>query len=259
LRGRGFDASDRAQSPRVLVINETLAQRFWPGEDAVGKNVRMGGPKGTLAEVIGIARNAKYHSIGERPQPYMFLPLAQDYQPEMTLVVRMGGDAISMAAAAQKMVREIDSNLAVFSPITMAEHLRSSLGPARMGALLLGMCGVLGLGLAAVGVYGMLAYSVRQRTREIGIRVALGAGPPEVLRLVLREGLKLAGIGIALGTLTGLPLAQLASRFLYGISASDPVTFVGVGLLLVSVALMACWLPARRAARVNPMVALRYE
>ncbi len=258
-RGRGFDGSDRAQSPHVLVINETLAQRFWPGEDAVGKKVRLGGTKGTPAEVIGVARNARYHSIGERPMPYIFLALAQDYQPEMTLVVRTGGNAGTLAAALQKVVREMDANLAVFPPITMTEYLRSSLGPARMGALLLGMCGALGLGLAAVGVYGMLAYSVRQRTREIGIRVALGAGPREVLRLVLREGLKLAGIGIGVGTLIGLPLAQLASRFLYGISAADPVTFVGVGLLLVSVALLACWLPARRAARVDPMVALRYE
>ncbi len=259
LRGRDFEASDRAQSPRVLVINETLAQRFWPGEDAVGKRVRLGGAKGTLAEVIGVARNANYNSVGERPLPYMSLPLAQDYQLEMTLVVRAGGNAGTVAAPLQKMVREIDANLAVFPTITMKEYLRSALGPARMGALLLGLCGALGLGLAAVGVYGMLAYSVRQRTRELGIRVALGAGPRQVLRLVLREGLKLAGIGIGLGTLIGLPLVQLASRFLYGITAADPVTFVGVAFVLVTVALLACWLSARRAARVDPMVALRYE
>ncbi len=259
VSGRGFEQGLQPGSPAEVVVNATLAKLFWPNHDPVGEFIRMGGPQAAAAKVVGVVRDAHYTNFDQTPTPYLFRPLAQDYQPKMTLVVRAGGDPRPLAESLPKTLRQLDRNLAVFPPGTMSDHIGSALGPARMGALILGFCGVVGLALAMVGMYGMIDYSVRQRTREIGIRAALGAGPRELLALVLGEGLRLAGVGVVLGALAGLPLASTATRFLYGIRSTDPVTFVGEAVLLVCVTLVACWLPARRAAQVSAAKAIAYE
>jgi putative ABC transport system permease protein len=209
--------------------------------------------------VVGLTRDSKYDSLGERPQPFLYRPVTQDYQSTMTLVARTEGDPGLLLAAAEGQVSALDRNLAVFPAETLAAYVRASLAPARLGAILLGIFGLLGLGLAAVGVFSVVAYSVSQRTREIGIRMALGAQPGDVTRLVLKEGMIPVGIGISLGLGAGLALAQLVASLLYGVSATDPTTFVSVTLLLAAVAFLACYVPARRATKVDPLATLRCE
>jgi predicted permease len=259
LQGREFTSQDRADGPGVALINQQLAARMWPNEDPIGKRLLLGGRSGTPRQVIGVMRDAKYDSLGERSQPYLFLPLAQQYQSHMALVVRSGGEPRALLQAMESLIRTFDRNLAVFPARTMSAHVSSSLALARLGAMLLGLFGAVGLSLAALGVFGVMAFSVSQRTREIGIRMALGAGAAEVLRMVLREGVRLVGVGLGAGLCIGLALAQLVSRFLYGVSAADPLTFAGVAAVLLGVAMLACYIPARRATKVDPMVALRYE
>ena len=259
VRGRDFSDTDRKESPAVAIINQTLAGRLWPDENPIGKRLLLGGPKGQPVEVVGLTRDGKYDSLGERPQPFLYRPVTQDYQSTMTLVARSEGDPRALLAAAEEQVRELDRNLAVFHAQTLAEYVRASLAPARLGAMLLGIFGLLGLGLAAVGVFSVVAYSASQRTREIGIRMALGAQPGDVTRLVLKEGMIPVGIGMGLGLGAGFVLAQLVASFLYGVSATDPMTFVSVTLLLAAVAFLACYLPARRATKVDPLATLRCE
>jgi len=177
----------------------------------------------------------------------------------MTLVAQTDGDPRALLPAAEDQLRALDRNLAVFPAATMASYVRASLAPARLGAMLLGIFGLLGLGLAAVGVFSVVAYSVSQRTREIGIRMALGAQPGDVTRLVLKEGMIPVGIGIGLGLGAGLALAKLVASLLYGVGATDPITFVSVTLLLAAVAFLACYVPARRATKVDPLATLRCE
>lgn len=259
VRGRDFSDTDRRDAPAVAIINQTLAERLWPGEDPVGKRLLLGGRKGDRVEVIGLTRDGKYDSLGERPQPFLYRPVTQDYQPKMTLVASTEGDPRALLAAAEDQVRALDRNLAVFPAETLEEFVRASLAPARLGATLLGIFGLLGLGLAAVGVFSVVAYSVSRRTREIGIRMALGAQPSDITSLVLKEGMIPVGIGLGVGLGTGLGLAQLVASLLYGVSATDPMTFAGIALLLASVAFLACYVPARRATRVDPLTTLRNE
>ena len=259
VRGRDFSETDRKEAPAVALINQTMAGRLWPDEDPIGKRLLLGGPKGEPVEVIGLTRDGKYDSLGERSQPFLYRPLAQDYQSAMTLIVRTDGDPHGLLAAAEDQLRSIDRNLAVFPAQTLAAYVRASLAPARLGATLLGIFGLLGLGLAAVGVFSVVAYSASQRTREIGIRMALGAQPGDVTRLVLKEGMIPVVLGIGVGLGAGLVLAQLVASLLYGVSATDPMTFVSVTLLLAGVAFLACYLPARRATKVDPLATLRCE
>jgi putative ABC transport system permease protein len=259
MRGRDFSDTDRKESPAVAIINQTLAGRLWPDENPVGKRLLLGGPKGTPVEVVGLTRDGKYDSLGERSQPFLYRPVTQDYQAGMTLIARTEGDPRALLAAAEDQVRALDRNLAVFPAETLAAHVRASLAPARLGAMLLGIFGLLGLLLAAVGVFSMVAYSASRRTREIGIRMALGAQAGDVTRLVLKEGMIPVGIGIGLGLGAGLALAQLVASLLYGVSAADPMTFVSVTMLLAAVAFLACYLPARRATKVDPLATLRCE
>jgi predicted permease len=259
LRGRDFAETDRKGAPGVVALNETLAATLWPGEDALGKRVSVSGPEGPFLEVIGVARDGKYRSLGEAPHPYIYQPLLQSYDPKMTLVVRTKGEPQSVATAVREQIRALDANLPVADVKTFRDQLDLSLFPSRVAAWTLGGFGLLALLLAAIGIYGVVSYSVAQRTREIGVRMALGAKERDLLRLVLGEGLFVIAVGLALGLLLAVASTRVIAGFLYGVGATDPPTFVGVPLLLGSIALVATYIPARRATKVDPLVALRYE
>ncbi|MBO0858119.1 MAG: FtsX-like permease family protein [Chloracidobacterium sp.] len=259
VRGREFTSQDRAGAQSVVMVNETLAWRLWPGEDPIGKRLRVGGESEPEAEVIGVAGDGKYATLGEKARPYLYQPLLQSYASKMTLVVRTTGNSEALSAAIRERIQSLAPNLPVSQITTLSEQVAFALFPARLGAALLGAFGLLALGLAATGIYGVIVYSVSQRAQEFGIRMALGAGGADVRRLVMREGLKVVLIGIAAGLALSLAAARLTAGFLYGVGANDPLTFVGVPALLTAVALLACYLPARRATKVDPMVALRCE
>jgi putative ABC transport system permease protein len=259
VRGREFTSQDRAGAQPVIMINETLSRRLWPDEDPIGKRLRLGGPSAPEAEVVGVAVDGKYATLGENARSFTWRPLLQSYSSNMTLVVRTTGNPEALSAAIREQIQSLDPNLPVTQITTLAERVDFALFPARSGAALLGAFGLLALGLAATGIYGVIAYSVSQRTQEFGIRMALGADGVDVRRLVLREGLKVVLIGVTAGLALSLAAARLIAGFLYGVGANDPLTFVGVALLLTAVALLACYLPARRATKVDPMIALRCE
>ncbi len=258
LSGRDFTDFDRENTARVVVINEAMAKMMWPGQEPLGKRFAIvNDPK--LLQVVGVVGSAVIAQIGEDPQPIAYLPMRQQYSPGAALVVRTTGNPEPLLGAVQTQVQQIDKNLAFTNGQTVQQILGQGLWPARMGAALLGLFGALALILASIGIYGVLAYSVAQRTSEIGLRMALGAQSNQVLGLVLKQGMLLALIGAAVGVLVALPVARLASGLLYGVSATDPLTYGGITLLLLGVALLACYLPARRATRIDPLVALRVE
>ena len=232
---------------------------LWPREDALGKRVSVSGPDGPFLEVIAVARDGKYRSLGEAPHPYIYQPLLQSYDPKMTLVVRTSGEPRSVATAVREHLRALDANLPVADVKTLRDQLDLSLFPSRVAAWTLGGFGMLALLLAAIGIFGVVSYSVAQRKREIGVRMALGAKEKDVLRLVLGEGLFVIAVGLALGLLLAVASTRVIVGFLYGVGATDPWTFTGVPLLLGFVALVASYIPARRATKVDPLVALRYE
>src|SRR5215208_375763 len=261
---RPLGARDDEHSPRVVVVNETFARRFFPGPDpareAVGKRMSFEGDGGPWAEVVGVAKDGKYWTIGEAPQLFVYSPLAQSYGSTVTLVARTaGGDPRALIPALNAEVRALDPALPLYDVKTVEEHMGVSLFPARVAAALLGGFGLLALVLAAMGVYGVVSYAAAQRTREIGIRVALGARRRDVLRLVAGRGMLLVALGVCLGLAGALALTRFMEGVLYGVSATDPVTFALVVAVLLGVALLACLVPARRATKVDPMVALRYE
>jgi putative ABC transport system permease protein len=242
----------------VVIINEAMAKMVWPGQEAVGKRFSIvTDPK--LLQVVGVVGTAVIGRIGEDPQPIAYVPMRQQYSPFAALVVRTTSNPEPLLGAVRTQVQQIDKNLAFTNGQTVQQILGQGLWAARMGAALLGSFGALALILASIGIYGVLAYSVAQRTSEIGLRMALGAQPGQVLRLVLKQGMLFALIGAAVGVLVALPVAHLASSLLYGVSATDPLTYGGITLLLVGVALLACYLPARRATCIDPLVALRVE
>ncbi|HEX8091373.1 MAG TPA: ABC transporter permease [Blastocatellia bacterium] len=259
LRGRDFTAQDREGAPGVVVVSETFARRFWHGEDPIGKRISLRAQNGPFIEVIGVAKDGKYITLGEEPRIMMYLPLLQNHETGMTMHVRTAGDPMSVAAGVRGSVASLEKNLPTYDLKSMSEQLDSSLFPARMGAILLAVFGLLALSLAAVGVYGVMGYSVTRRTREIGIRMALGARRGDVLALVLKEGMAMVGIGVALGLLGSFFATSVLANFLYGVSVTDPITFAVIPLFLSGVALVASFIPARRATKVDPLVALRYE
>ncbi len=261
LQGREFDAYDTEKAPRVAIVNQTLAERFWPGLSPIGKRFRFG-RGGEYVEVVGLARDGKYVLLGEQPRPYLYLPLDQQYRSPATLHVRTAGDPMSLVPALRRVLAELDPSLPIYNLRTMEEHLRQSamaMMPLRMAAVLSGVQGGLGLLLAMMGIYGVVSYVANQRTREMGLRVALGARRLDVLRLVIREGWHLTLIGLGIGLVIALVLAFGLSRLLYGLNPFNLPVFGGVLLLLSVVALVASYLPARRAARVDAMDALRCE
>ncbi|MFZ0063157.1 MAG: ABC transporter permease [Pyrinomonadaceae bacterium] len=259
LRGRDFTEADNKSAPGIVVLNETLAGALWPNEDALGKRLSLEGPKGPYLEVVGVARDSKYRTLADSALPYVYQPVLQSYDPKMTLVVRTKGEPQSVAAAVREQIRTLDGHLPVTEMKTLQDQVDLSLFPSRVAAWTLGGFGILALLLAAIGIYGVVSYSVAQRTHEIGVRMALGAKETDVLRLVFREGLFVVGVGLAAGLLLAFAATRAIAGFLYGIGATDPLTYVGVPLLLGFVALVASYLPARRATKVDPLVALRYE
>ncbi|HET8921929.1 MAG TPA: FtsX-like permease family protein [Candidatus Acidoferrum sp.] len=258
VKGRIFDDSDRKNTTPVVVINEAMAKQFWPNQDAVGKRFHFFGDT-ILRQVIGVVRNTVVNNIGEVPVPLAYLAIVQDYSPAVTLQVHTAGKPESVIGGVRAQIQSLDHNLAITNVQTIGEIMDQGLWAPRMGAALLSLFGGLALVLAALGVYGVLSYSVTQQTREIGIRMAMGAKSADVLRLVVGQGLRLAGAGLVLGILIALVVMRQLASLLFGVSAYDPVTFGGVSLLLAFVALLACYIPARRATHVDPLVALRYE
>jgi predicted permease len=258
LSGRDFNNADTSSSPGVIIINETLARRIVPDGNAVGKRIRMDS-KGDYLEVVGVVRDIKYDSLAEKPVFFGYRPLSQRYRSAMTLHVSTSGDAASFINRIRTEVKSLDTDLPLTDVKTMEEHMRLPLAPAKLLAAVSSSFGFVALLLAAMGLYGVMAYVVGSRTREIGIRIALGAQTSGILRLVIGQGFRLAFTGIALGLLIAFALTRVLESVLYGVAPTDVVTFFGVVLLLIGVALLACYLPARRATKVDPLIALRYE
>ncbi|MGH9843193.1 MAG: ABC transporter permease [Blastocatellia bacterium] len=258
LGGRDFTARDADGAPRVAIINEAMARRFFPNEVAIGKRFHVGAPDSAPWEVVGIAENVMFR-LDEEPRPVMYRPLVQQGVRRLTLVAHTAGDPKSLLTSFRREVQALDATLQVEEIKTLEEVVAFSLWPARMAAGLLGAFSLLGLLLAAIGIYGVMSYAVAQRTREIGVRMALGAQARDVLRLVLRQGMTLALIGGTLGLGLALAVTRLLTGLLYGVSAADPLTFGFVSLFLFGVAVIACYLPARRATKVDPLAALRRD
>lgn len=263
LQGRSFAETDTQEAPGVVIIDETLASFHWPNESPIGKHLRIRS-EDRPRTIVGLVGSVKNSGLGERSRPQMYMPYLQKMQgtslvPTVYLVLRTAGDPMSLAAALKEEIQEVDPNTAVSEIKPMDELLDESTAERRFSALLMGIFSGLALVLAAIGSYGVVSYSVAQRTHEFGIRMALGAQPSDVLKLVVGQGLKLSLIGVVIGLATAFALTRAMSGLLYGVSATDPITFSAVSLLLTSVTLLACYIPARRATKVDPMVALRYE
>lgn len=261
LRGRAFQESDNDKAPLVAVITQSMAQQFWPNQDAIGKRFSMKSATGPFVEVVGIAADGKYVFIGWDNKPFFFVPLAQDYAAYRTLQVRSSLPPENMIAQMQNEVRALDPNM----PVTDVETMRQSLSGGngffifQVGAILAAAMGLLGLTLAVVGVYGVVSYAASQRTHEIGIRMALGAGRRDILQLVLQQGLALVIAGVVSGTVLAWALTRSMATILVGVSPTDALTYGMATLLLAAIGFWACYAPARRAMKLDPMIALRYE
>jgi len=259
LRGRSFSKTDTTRAPLVAVINEVLARQYWPNQDAMGRRFRLNDNKGPWVEIVGIAKNGKYIWLGEGPTPYLYLPLAQHPQPRMTLVAQSFGDAASLATPLREMVRGLGANQPVYDVRTMSDfyQMRAISVPTMINEVV-GTMGLIGLLLAMVGLYGLMAYSVARRTREIGIRMAIGADRASVVRMVLQQGFTLALTGLAIGLVASFA-AEIGVNAVFSASRRDPLAYLIVALALLAVSTLAAWVPARRASRVDPSSMLRYE
>ena len=258
IAGRGLTVFDRQGSAPVAVVSQALAQHFWPGENAIGKRFRLR-IEANYIQVIGVSANSVVLAIGERPQPVAYLSVDQRYQSAMALVVRTDGKPTTVMPGVLKHVQSLNSNMALTNPRTIQEDIAAGLWAPRMGAALFGIFGLLAMALASVGIYGVMAYNVAQRTNEIGIRMAMGARPGDVRSLVVGHGMRLAAAGIAVGLVCGLVVTRLLETLLFNVQAYDPLTYASVSALIAAVAFVAGWLPARRAAGIDPVMALRVE
>ncbi len=265
LRGRTFTDADKQGAPLVGMVNAGLAQQYWPNDDPIGKRFMFGHPDPTGKKppkwitVVGVVGDTKLYGLANPSRLEIYVSSLQDPDSDMNLVVKSRTDPAALISAIRAAVASIDKNQPIFAISTMNQLVSDSLGTRRITLVLLGLFSALALVLAAIGIYGVISYSVAQRTHEIGIRMALGAQHKDVLHMILRQGVKIAIAGVAIGVVVSLGLTQLMSSLLFSVSAADPLTFAGVAILLVLVAMLACYIPARRALRVDPMVALRYE
>jgi predicted permease len=268
LRGRDFDATDTAGHPATILISQSLARQFWPNEDPIGKHITLTFFPGIAREIVGVVGDVKADGLDQtRPAAALYMPLDQVTPAAgerfgsfpMTFAVRTSSDPASIAPAVTNAIREIDRDIPVMDVQTMEHYIATSLSQPRLNLLLLAAFAVLALTLAALGIYSVLSYSVKRRVQEIGIRLALGATLPDVLRMVVLEGMRPAALGVAIGVAGALALARVMSSLVYHVKPTDPVTFLAVAVVLAVVAMCASFVPAYRAAKVDPMVALRYE
>jgi len=259
LSGRAIDARDMQAHARVMVINQTMARRFWKGRDPVGQRVRLGKPDGDFYEVIGVSENSVNAQLGEDPMPYLYTPIGAGDYSELTLIVKTTTDPSRLADPVRRALREVNRDVPIIYMATLSEHMRLATSDQRMTTGLIVSLGVLGLLLVAVGLYGLTSFLVGRRTREIGIRLALGARPRSIFRLVIGRALVLTGVGVVAGGVAAAVATRALRSFLFGVAPADPAAYViGVGVL-VAVTCMAAFLPALRAMRVDPTTALRWE
>jgi len=260
VSGRTFTSNDREDAPAVVIVSTALARKYWPGENPIGKHLRFDdNPKEPWATIVGVVGDVRQLGLSHEPPPLLYLPYEQFGLPFTNVFVRSTLPTNTVTSLLRSQVISIDPDLPVVDVTTLQSVMDRSVDDPRFRTVLIGLFALLALVLAAVGVYGLISYSVTQRTREIGIRVALGAQPRQVLAPVIREGIVLAMSGVAIGLVGALALTRLLASFLFGIGTTDPTTFIGVSVILVLVALMASYIPSRRALRVDPLIALRAE
>jgi predicted permease len=255
--GRPIAEEDRREAGLVAVVNQAFAARYISNPNPVGALVQAGGER--WITVVGIASDGKYHSLNEAPQPLIYFPYEQNWRDAYTLQLRTHGDPRALIETIRGRFKQIDPDLPFLDARTMSEHMGAALFANRLGGVLLSIFGLLALTLSAVGIYSVVAYTVSRRVREIGLRVALGAARRDVMRLIVGHSMRLVLIGLVIGSVLGIGVGQLLQAQLFGISPGDPVTFAAIATILVAVALVASWLPARKAALIEPMVALRKE
>jgi predicted permease len=260
LRGRAFTAADKADSRRVAIVNQAFAEKYWPRQEAIGKRLQLNNGRGPVAEVVGVAKTGRYLFISEPPMPYVYLPYAQEPVTNMTIFVESMGDPAEIAAPMREIVRSLDANLPIYNSRTLSSfYQQRAIGVLRVILQTVLAMGVLGLVLALVGLYGLIAYSVSRRTQEIGIRMAIGGRKQDILRLVLRQGFVLSMIGIAIGFVASLGVRPILQLGLVGLGKPNPAVLVIVPVALLVVTMAACYMPARRASQIDPIRALRYE
>jgi predicted permease len=257
--GRDFTSGDSANAPLVVIVSRSVATRLWPGRNPLGQQMRYAGAEGPLVTVVGVVHDAKFAVIGEAPGGHLYLPLRQRYRDWQTLVVHTRGDPGAVLPRLEQALAGLDPVLPIFGKTTMEEAVASGLSTSRSAAAIAGFFGVLALLIASLGLYALVAGAVAERTREIGVRMALGSTPSGVLRLMMREGARLGAIGLGIGVVAGFGVARAMGGLLYGLSPGDPLTFVAVPVALGVVVLLATYLPARRAVRLDPVAALRSE
>jgi putative ABC transport system permease protein len=259
-QGRFFSDEDRRNTPPVAIINQTMARVYWPAGDALGKRFRFpGGESNPWCTVVGVVGDMHRQGLVKSVVPQAFLPHAQGSEDMMDVIVRTASEPLRIAAAVQSEIQSADNSVAKFGITTVEQQLSQETDERRFQTSLISLFSLAALLLSGIGIYGLMHYFVEQRTNEIGVRVALGAHHGDVVRLVMRQGLTLVGSGIAVGLFAGLSITHLFSSLLYGVSSSDPLTFMVAPVILLGAAALACWIPARRASRIDPVVALRHD